>query len=174
MFYRTETAYALHLKTAIYLFIYLQELQQALSNREASVCSRRLKRNLWNRKSLAPACFFATLYMWKGQDHKSLQADPEYFSCNLIWDCEALLLVPRSTGKWTRCASHRTVICHNPNMLWFAGVWFWGWNGLAVPSTTEPMFRLLTQQFFVLLFWLVVHPSSLYSRKLMSSCLYYF
>lgn len=29
----------------------------------------------------------------------------------------------------------------------------------------------LTQQFFMLLFWLGIHPSPLYSRKLMSSCL---
>lgn len=63
---------------------------------------------------------------------------PCVFQLHPIRDCEALLLVPRSTGKWTRHAFNCTVICHDPKMQWFAGMWFRGWNGLAVPCTTEP------------------------------------
>lgn len=69
--------YALHLRTVIYL-----PSRAAMGFEQQR--NKHLKRNLQNRKSLAPPCFFATFYMWKGQDHKSLQVDPVYFSCILL------------------------------------------------------------------------------------------
>lgn len=68
---------ALYLRTVIYLPSRVATGFEQQRNKD-------LKRNLRNRKSLAPACFFATLYMWKDQDHKSLQADHVYFSCILF------------------------------------------------------------------------------------------
>lgn len=188
VFYRTEIKHSLHLRIYyIIFFLNLQELQQALRNTgefplfpgaRFLLSSSHLKRNLGNRKIPVPVCFFPTLHTLKvlcypsdiGRSGSQVSACyPCLFQLHPIWDCEVLLTVPRNTGKWARCAPHPTAICHVPNMHWL--VWTWGWNGLAVPYITEPLFLLLTHSFVhcSFAFWSFLVPFVLGSLCLTSN-----